>query len=132
MSRETESPSACAAALEALLTLYALPENALRSDSAESKGVDKQVWLALVLRQAARLKPLAVQEQLEDVRRAAEMLAEADVLAAAAARDTDKEEAGKLDERRKALLCSVIETYSSRAHAADIVDAARRQLAEFE
>ena len=121
MAREPESPSAAVAALEALITLHQRPDAAAEPDAGLS-AEDHALWLALAERQLTRLRPLAANERDEDRRRAEQILAEADTLAARAA--TDPAAAS----RRRSLLESLIATYADRPHAAAAVAAARERL----
>lgn len=126
MAREAESPSAAATALEALLTLHQQPEGLSEARQRETEPIlsadDHALWLALAQRQLKRLAPLAENEQAEDRRRAAQILAEADALADKAAGDPDAAA------RRRSLLESLIATYADRPHAATAVAAARQRL----
>ncbi len=119
MAREADGPSACAAALEALLAVHA--------DGPAPTDSEHDLWLALVRRQLDRLAPLAAREQADDAARVAAALAEAAELATAAAGDA----ARRTDvlARRRALLEGVVEVYAQRPHAAAAVAEARRLLA---
>jgi hypothetical protein len=125
MDREAESPSACRAALEALVTLHE-PETAAGQPASE----ETRLWIALARRQAERLEPAAAREREEDARRIGEILAEADTLEERAAAATDDQQRAALADRRRRLLESVVEIYAERPHAAEQVEAARRQLEE--
>ncbi len=124
MAREPESPLACLAALEAILTLH--KTSATEPTSAGEK--EDVLWLKLVRRQVERLTPLASHERKEDASRAAATLAEASSLAlrARGASPTDRE---ALLIRRRELLTGLVEMYAGRPHAASAVAEARRLLA---
>ncbi len=121
MAREPESPAACLAALEALLTVHAADEG--------TADADRELWLALVRRQRARLGPLADREREQDVERAAAALAEAADLAISAEDAADAAGRNELVRRRRTLLESLVEIYASRPHVAAAVAEARRLLA---
>jgi hypothetical protein len=122
IAREPESPLACLAALEAILSLHA----------AESRSAaDMGLWLDLVRRQIDRVGPLAERERREDLARAAATLAEAEALATEAQRAAPAERA-RLAARRRELLEGLIEIYAPRPHAAESVAEARRLLADAE
>ncbi|MFM8414380.1 MAG: hypothetical protein ACKOCX_06610, partial [Planctomycetota bacterium] len=129
MEREPESPLACLAALEAILTLHGggaergpQPAGASAQDSAEAG-----LWLDLVRRQIDRIEPLAAKEREEDVARADATLAQAAALASEAAAGAEGERADLLA-RRKQLLGGLVEIYGSRPHVAAAVAEARRLL----
>ncbi|RLS45227.1 MAG: serine/threonine protein kinase, partial [Planctomycetota bacterium] len=82
MAREDESPLACAAALEAVLTLHESdPQTATNLPATAPPESQPALWLALVQRQIDRLEPQADREREQDVARAATVLAEAATLA---------------------------------------------------
>ena len=120
-ARESESPLACLAALEAILTLHGTDQPAA--------GSDLQLWLDLVRRQIARVGPLAARERTEDLARAAATLAEARTLAAEAA-SAPEAQRPELLARRRELLSGLVEMYGTRPHAADAVAEARILLEE--
>ena len=118
MARETDSPAACVAALEAILAVT----------SAETAASDwgrepKEVWLGLVGRQIHRLGPLAGKEREQDAVRARAVLAAAAELADKAGQDPSQ--AAVLAARRRTLLESLIELNAARPHMAPIVAEAR-------
>ena len=125
MDREPESPSACLAALEALLAMHA---EAGTPATADGDDVDPSLWLDLVRRQIERVGPLAATEREEDVARTAATLAEAAALDEQAAA-ADEEARGPLLARRKQLLDGLVELYGDRPHVAAAVAEARRLLA---
>ncbi len=131
MERESDSPSACREALEALLTVHrtaaALPGASPRTDGEPTD--DPSLWFDLARRQLDRLGPAAAQEQAEDARRIGEVFRQADALAAQAA-VKDPTEASHLRGRRRELLQGVIDLYQTRAHAAAAVATARKKLAD--
>lgn len=120
MAREPESPSACRAALEAILDVHA---------KAAAQEPDGELWLALVRRQLDRLAPLAEREQADDLARAEAALAEAATLARQSAATADPDRRAALTARRRDLLASLVEMYASRPHAAAAVARARADLA---
>lgn len=124
MARESESPLACGAALEAILALHQREPAAAQPAS----GDDASLWLALVRRQIERLAPLAASERKEDAARAAATLKEAAALAAQARilAETDRE---TVLARRHKLLKGLVEMYADRPHVASAVTEARRLLA---
>lgn len=127
MAREDESPLACLAALEAILTLHA--DDAIPTPAADAPPEARPaLWLDLVRRQIERLGPLADREREQDVARATATLAEAADLAAEATTAADEAARVALLERRRALLTGIIEIYGSRPHAAAEVAEARRLL----
>ena len=148
MAREDESPSACRAALEALMALHApaagdstaaaadpgrtAPNETSPGETGADETVDLSLWIALARRQIDRLGPAAECEQQEDARRIEEVLAEAASLAEQAAGAEEGPQRAALIDRRRKLLESTIEIYAGRAHAAKLVAAARRQLAKEE
>jgi serine/threonine-protein kinase len=119
IAREAESPLACLAALEAILTLHA--------DDPPTAEVDPRLWLDLVRRQIERVTPLATREREEDLARAAATLSEARALAGEAEAASEAEQA-KLLARRRDLLEGLVEIYASRPHLAEAVAEARRLL----
>jgi len=119
VARESDSPLACLAALEAILALHG-------NDPPAADG-DLPLWLDLVRRQIERVGPLAARERTEDLARAAATLAEARSLQAEAAAAPEAERPDLL-ERRRALLTGLVEIYATRPHAAEAVAEARRQL----
>ena len=123
IAREPESPLACLAALEAILSLHA-------GDPATGT-TDMPLWLDLVRRQIGRVRPLAERERQEDLARAAATLAEAESLATEAAAAPPGERT-PLAARRRELLAGLVEIYGPRPHAAASVAEARRLLAEAE
>jgi serine/threonine-protein kinase len=120
IAREAESPLACLAALEAILTLHA--------DDPPTADVDPQLWLDLVRRQIERVTPLAAREREEDLGRAAATLAEARALAVQA-EAAAKAERVELVTRQRDLLEGLVEIYATRPHLADAVAEARALLA---
>jgi serine/threonine-protein kinase len=133
MEREDESPLACMAALEAILTLHG--DDAVgttsppRPDGDREPEDDPSLWLALVRRQIARLEPLAAQERSEDVARASDTLEDAARLASEAATAEEPARATLLA-RRRVLLAGLVEIYGSRPHVAPAVAQAKALLAE--
>jgi len=119
LAREAESPLACLAALEAILTLH--------GDGPPTADGDPRLWLDLVRRQIERVTPLAAREREEDLGRAAATLAQAGSLAEQAAAAPAAERASLLA-RRGDLLAGLVEIYAARPHAADAVAEARRLL----
>ena len=119
VARESDSPLACLAALEAILALH--------GNDPQQAGVDLPLWLDLVRRQIERVAPLAARERTEDLARVAATLTEARALQAqaAAASEADRPE---LLERRRALLAGLVEIYGTRPHAAEAVAEARSLL----
>ncbi len=123
MARESESPLACMAALEAILTLHE-GEPTTAPPASED---EPSLWLALVRRQKDRLAPLAAIERTEDAARAAATLKEAAALAAQAKILTQADRETVLA-RRHELLTGLIEMYADRPHVASAVAEARRRL----
>ena len=123
IAREPESPVACLAALEAILSLH-------DGDHAADPA-DARLWFDLVRRQIDRVEPLADRERQEDLARAAATLAEAESLATEADKAPPAERA-RLAARRRELLAGLVEIYAPRPHAAEPVAEARRLLAETE
>jgi hypothetical protein len=119
IAREAESPLACLAALEAILTLHA--------DDPPTAEVDPRLWLDLVRRQIERVTPLATREREEDLARAAATLSEARALAGEAEAASEAEQT-RLLTRRRDLLEGLVEIYANRPHLADVVAEARRLL----
>ena len=127
MDREPESPLACLAALQAILTLHGSGTPAAAS---AAEPADAALWLGLVRRQIERIEPLAAKERQEDVARATATLAQAAALArGAAAAAQDRPRAADLLARRRQLLAGLVEIYGSRPHVAAAVAEARRLLA---
>ncbi|MFM9057542.1 MAG: serine/threonine-protein kinase [Planctomycetaceae bacterium] len=122
LAREPESPSACLAALDAILDVHA--------DAA--RDPDGDLWLALVRRQIDRLAPLADRERADDLARAEAALAEAADLARQAAAAEDPARRNALETRRRELLSGLVEMYGPRPHAAAAVARARAGLADAE
>jgi hypothetical protein len=120
IAREPESPLACLAALEAILSLHG---------ASRSGPDDIALWLGLVRRQIDRVAPLAERERQEDLARAAATLAEADSIATEADKAAPAERA-RLAARRRELLEGLVEIYGPRPHAAAPVAEARRRLSE--
>ena len=125
LTRETESPTAALKAMEAVLTLY--PHKQLQSDDMYS-AVDYEIWLKLIQRQIKRLELPAKIEQEEDIARATKVVDKANALYDQALAKDNSVDADKLLEQSRRMLQSVIQTYSGRPHAADIVQAAKRAL----
>jgi serine/threonine-protein kinase len=119
VARESESPLACLAALEAILTLH--------GNDPPSADVDLPLWLDLVRRQIERVGPLAARERTEDLARAAATLAEARALLAEAA-EAPEADRPELVERSRELLAGLVEMYGTRPHAAEAVAEARSLL----
>lgn len=126
MARESESPVACVAALEAILAVHA--DDAALADRSTDPDADPTLWMALVRRQIERLAPRAEQERSEDRARAAATLAEAAELAARADAATDPAERDRLLQRRRSLLEALLELYADRPHVAEAVAEARSLL----
>jgi len=130
MDRESDSPSACREALDALVAVHT---DAATAGSASppiegESAIDATLWIDLARRQLERLGPAAAQEQAEDARRIAELFQQADALAAQAAAE-DSTESPRLLARRRELLQSIVELYETRSHAAAAVATAREKLA---
>ena len=125
LTRETESPTAALKAMEAVLTLY--PYKQLQSDDMYS-AVDYEIWLKLIQRQIKRLELPAKIEQEEDIARATKVVDKANALYDQALAKDNSVDADKLLEQSRRMLQSVIQTYSGRPHAADIVQTAKRAL----
>jgi len=125
LTRETESPTAALKAMEAVLTLY--PHKQLQSDDMYS-AVDYEIWLKLIQRQIKRLELPAKIEQEEDIARATKVVDKANALYDQALAKDISVDADKLLEQSRRMLHSVIQTYSGRPHAADIVKTAKRAL----
>ena len=125
LTRETESPTAALKAMEAVLTLY--PHKQLQSDDMYS-AVDYEIWLKLIQRQIKRLELPAKIEQEEDIARATKVVDKANALYDQALAKDNSVDADKLLEQSSRMLQSVIQTYSGRPHAADIVQTAKRAL----
>ena len=125
LTRETESPTAALKAMEAVLTLY--PYKQLQSDDMYS-AVDYEIWLKLIQRQIKRLELPAKIEQEEDIARATKVVDKATELYDQALAKDDPVDAAKLLEQSRRMLQSVIQTYSGRPHAHEIVQAAERAI----
>ena len=129
MAREDESPLACAAALEAVLTLHESdPQTATSLPATAPPESQPALWLALVQRQIDRLEPQADREREQDVARAATVLAEAATLAVEAESADDPAVTSRLLERRRELLEGLVEIYASRPHVTRSVAEARSLL----
>ena len=129
MAREDESPLACVAALEAVLTLHENdPQTATNLPATAPPESQPALWLALVQRQIDRLEPQADREREQDVARAATVLAEAATLAAEAESADDPAVTSQLLERRRELLEGLVEIYASRPHVTEAVAEARSLL----
>lgn len=125
MAREAESPSACIAALEAIVAVANQP-----SPSDATSDSETERWLALVQRQIERLSPRAAQEQQEDDARIEGVLREATDLATQATAAPDAARRRSLLDRRTAILRGVVEIYAARPHAAAGVRRAQQLLDE--
>ena len=121
MTNANDSPSAAVAALLALETLHRDPEAGLSAK-------DHAVWMALVKRQIKNLEMRAEAEQQEDRRRAEEILDEVARLGDQT-QQASAEQTASSRSRQRLLLSSLIATYGDRPHMADVVEAARSQLA---
>lgn len=130
MDRETDSPSACRDALQALIAVHQAspPAKAATNSDPARPQEDAALWLDLARRQVERLGPAADKERKEDARRIAEIFRQADALAADASRTVGGQQETLLG-RRRALLQSVIDLYGERPHAAAAVATARKMLA---
>ena len=129
MAREDESPLACVAALEAVLTLHENdPQTATDLPATAPPESQPALWLALVQRQIDRLEPQADREREQDVARAATVLAEAATLAVEAESADDPAVTSQLLERRRELLEGLVEIYASRPHVTEAVAEARSLL----
>ena len=129
MAREDESPLACVAALEAVLTLHESdPQTATNLPATAPPESQSALWLALVQRQIDRLEPQADREREQDVARAATVLAEAATLAVEAESADDPAVTSRLLERRRELLEGLVEIYASRPHVTEAVAEARSLL----
>ena len=129
MAREDESPLACVAALEAVLTLHESdPQTATNLPATAPPESQPALWLALVQRQIDRLEPQADREREQDVARAATVLAEAATLAVEAESADDPAVTSRLLERRRELLEGLVEIYASRPHVTRSVAEARSLL----
>ena len=129
MAREDESPLACVAALEAVLTLHESdPQTATNLPATAPPESQPALWLALVQRQIDRLEPQADREREQDVARAATVLAEAATLAVEAESADDPAVTSRLLERRRELLEGLVEIYASRPHVTEAVAEARSLL----
>ncbi len=125
ITRETESPTAALEAMKAVLTLY--PRNKLQGDDTYSVA-DKETWIKLIERQIKRLELPAKIEQEEDITRATKVVDEATELYDQAVAKGDSIAAEKLLTQSRQMLLSVIQTYSGRPHARNVVQAAERAL----
>ena len=130
MDRESDSPSACREALDALVAVHT---DAATAGSASppiegESAVDPTLWIELARRQLERLGPAAAREQAEDERRIAEIFRQAEALAFQAAAE-DSAETPRLLARRRELLQSIVDLYETRSHAAAAVATAREKLA---
>jgi serine/threonine-protein kinase len=114
MARDAESPSACIAALEAILAVSDQPAPTAGS----SVDPETELWLGLVRRQIDRLGPRAAQERKEDDARIDAALKEATDLAAQAAGASNEARRRELLDRRTTLLRGILEIYAPRPHAA--------------
>ena len=129
MAREDESPLACVAALEAVLTLHESdPQTATNLPATAPPESQPALWLALVQRQIDRLEPQADREREQDVARAATVLAEAATLAVEAESADDPAVTSRLLKRRRELLEGLVEIYASRPHVTEAVAEARSLL----
>ena len=129
MAREDESPLACVAALEAVLTLHESdPQTATSLPATAPPESQPALWLALVQRQIDRLEPQADREREQDVARAATVLAEAATLAVEAESADDPAVTSRLLKRRRELLEGLVEIYASRPHVTEAVAEARSLL----
>ena len=129
MAREDESPLACVAALEAVLTLHESdPQTATSLPATAPPESQPALWLALVQRQIDRLEPQADREREQDVARTATVLAEAATLAVEAESADDPAVTSRLLERRRELLEGLVEIYASRPHVTEAVAEARSLL----
>ncbi|MEY3205863.1 MAG: hypothetical protein RLZZ21_2194 [Planctomycetota bacterium] len=123
LEREPESPAACAALLEALLTVHG------HTADPTIPAADHDLWLALARRQLEQLQPLVARERAEDTARAKATLDQAAALAkAAAAAEPTKRQA--LLAKRTDLLESIVEIYGERPHMAEIVTRTKQLLAD--
>jgi serine/threonine-protein kinase len=127
MEREPDSPSACRDALEALIAVH--HATAGKPIPTARPADDPTLWLDLARRQIDRLGPLAAKEQTEDARKIAELFRQADTLASEAAKTVGGQQE-TLVARRRALLESIVDLYSTRPHAAAAVAAAKELLAQ--
>ena len=136
MARESESPLACLAALEAILVLH--KDELMAQDESAGEGVrdphlqgddaeDLGLWRDLVHRQILRIGPLADRVRAEDLDRAAATLAEAAAFAAEAEQAPEALQASLLTRRRQ-LLAGLVEIYRLRPHATEPVAEAQRLL----
>jgi len=127
MEREPDSPSACRDALEALIAVH--HATAGKPMPTARPADDPTLWLDLARRQIDRLGPLAAREQTEDARKIAEIFRQAAALASEAAKTVGGQQE-TLVARRRALLESIVDLYSTRPHAAAAVAAAKELLAQ--
>jgi hypothetical protein len=127
MEREPDSPSACRDALEALIAVH--HATAGKPIPTARPADDPTLWLDLARRQIDRLGPLAAREQTEDARKIAEIFRQAAGLASEAAKTVGGQQE-TLVARRRALLESIVDLYSTRPHAAAAVAAAKDLLAQ--
>jgi hypothetical protein len=135
MAKEGESPSACLAALEALAALYREPRPPAAAEPLEAGGDslpadDRNLWLALIDRQVATLRPRADEEQTQDRLRVQATLAQARDLFAEAGGTADASRRDAAEARGRGLLESLVATFASRPHVADAVAEARQLLVE--
>jgi serine/threonine-protein kinase len=127
MEREPDSPSACRDALEALIAVH--HATAGKPMPTARPADDPTLWLDLARRQIDRLGPLAAREQTEDARKIAELFRQAAALASEAAKTVGGQQE-TLVARRRALLESIVDLYSTRPHAAAAVAEAKELLAQ--
>ena len=129
VAREQESPVACLAGLEAILTVYGAGPPTGDEGDERSTAADASLWLDLTRRQIDRVRPLAAREREEDATRAAATLGEAASLATRAETTADQAAREALLARRRELLSGLVEIFGDRPHVADAVTEARRLLA---
>ena len=125
ITRETESPTAALDAMKAVLTLY--PRDKSQGDDTYSIA-DKETWIKLIERQIKRLELPSKIEQEEDIARATKVVDKATELYDQALAEGDSVDAEKLLTQSRLMLSSVIQTYSGRPHAHNVVQAAKRAL----
>ncbi len=125
ITRETESPTAALEAMKAVFTLY--PRNQSQGDDTYSTA-DKETWIKLIERQIKRLELSSKIEQEEDISRATKVVDEATKLYDQAVAKSNSVDAEKLLTQSRLMLRSVIQTYSGRPHARNVVEAAERVL----
>jgi hypothetical protein len=126
MERATDSPAACLAALEAIITVRGPSGEGAEPQAAEA---EEALWLGLVRRQIDRFTPLAARERQEDAARAEATLAEAADLARKASAEGDTARRAELLAKRQALLTGLVEVFAGRPHAEASIAEARRLLA---